>query len=205
MKNKYKHYNLKLKTREKSLSKKNKLIIEEEKTIENDINYMDNLNIMNYFHKLSNTAENNNKKNNSKIILKEIINDKTESNNNNNFNTNNNIGKILKSNLSKNLLNSEKKSSKDNIEFFQNNKLMKPRELNKKIAQKKLIGNNKINITENKEKKVNYVQNFINTKISNRKLIKKNLIKKRTNTNQEKEDLNQNISNSSINRNLMNN
>ena len=202
MKNKYKHYNLKLKTREKSLSKKNKLIIEEEKTIENDINYMDNLNIMNYFHKLSNTAENNNKKNNSKIILKEIINDKTESNNNNNINTNNNIGKILKSNLSKNLLNSEKKSSKENIEFFQNNKLMKPRELNKKITQKKLIGNNKINITENKEKKVNYVQNFINTKISNRKLIKKNLIKKRTNTNQEKEDLNQNISNSSINRNL---
>ena len=73
-KHKYKHYNLKLKQREKSLTKKNKLPIEEEKTIENDINFVDNLNIMNYIHKLSNTAQNNNRKINQKIIIHDSVN-----------------------------------------------------------------------------------------------------------------------------------
>ena len=206
-KNKYKHYNIKLKGREKSLNKKNKLIIEEEKTIVNDINYI-NKNIMNYFHKLSSTAENNNKKKDSKINFKEIINEKNEADKNNNNININPDNKNMKSNLSKNLLNSEKKLYKENLEIFQNNKLilMKQRELNKKITQKKLASNIKINITENKEKekekKINQNQNLINNKISNKKIIKKNIIKKRSNNNHEKEDLNQNISNSSINRNL---
>ena len=201
LKNKYKHYNLKLNGRDKSLSRKNKLIIEEEKTIVNDINYI-NKNIMNYFHKLSSTAESNNKKNNSKIIIKDMINAKTETDKNNNNNPDNN--KKMKSNLSKNLLNSEKKITKENIEIFQNNnKITKQRELNKKITQKKILGNIKINITENKEKKISSNQNFINdSKISNKKLIKKNIIKKRSSNYHEKEDMNQNISNSSINRNL---
>ena len=199
-KNKYKHYNLKLKAREKSLNKKNKLIIEEEKTIVNDINYI-NKNIMNYFHKLSGTAENNNKKKDSKIIIKEIINERNETDKNNNININPDT-KNMKSNLSKNLLNSEKKSNKENIDIFQNNKLMKQRELNKKINKQKMAGNIKINITENREKKINQNQNSTNNKISNKKIIKKNIIKKRSNNNHEKEDLNQNISNSSINQNL---
>ena len=197
-KNKYKHYNLKLKGREKSLNKKNKLIIEEEKTIVNDINYI-NKNIMNYFHKLSSTEENNNRKKDTKIIIKEIINERNETDKNNNINLD---YKNMKSNLSKNILSSEKKIIKDNIEISQNNKLMKQRELNKKITQKKIAGNIKMNITENKEKKLNSNQNLINPKISNKKIIKKNIIKKRSSNNHEKEDLNQNISNSSINRNL---
>ena len=197
IKTKNKYNNFKLKQREKSLSRKNnKLIIEEEKTIVNDINYINNLNIMDYFHKLSNTAQNNSKKNNSKIIIQEVINDKIDINTNNNINTN------LKSNLSKNLINSEKKTTKDNIDIFQNNKLMKQRELNKKINQKKLIGNNIINITENKDKKFIQNQNIKNSKISNKKIIKKNLIKKKKNNINEKEELNQNISNESINSNL---
>ena len=196
IKTKNKHYNLKLKARGKSLSKKNKLIIEEEKTIVNDINYINNLNIMDYFHKLSNTAENNSKKNNSKIIIQDIINDKIDIANNNNVNRN------LKNNLSKNLINSEKKVSKENIDIFQNNKLMKQSELNKKITQKKLMGNNRINITENKDKKFIQNYNLKNSKIFNRKIIKKNLIRKKKNNINEKEELNQNISNGSIKSNL---
>ena len=65
-----------------------------------------------------------------------------------------------------------------------------------------MAGNIKINITENKERKINPNQNLTNNKISTKKIIKKNIIKKRSNNNHEKEDLNQNISNSSINRNL---
>ena len=195
---KYKHYNLKLKQREKSLSKKNKLLNEEEKTIVNDINYINNLNIIDYFHKLNNSAENNNKKNNSKII-QDVIKDKSEINNDNN-----NFNKDIKNYLNNNLIHSEKKITKDdNLEIFQNNKLIKQREINKKIIQKKLALNNKITTTENKEKK--YIQtqnpNFLNTKISNKKLIKKNLEKKKSNNN-EKEELNQNISSGSIHRNL---
>ena len=52
---------------------------------------------MNYFHKLSSTAESNNKKNNSKIIIKDMINAKTETDKNNNNNPDNN--KKMKSNL----------------------------------------------------------------------------------------------------------
>ena len=190
--NRNKNYNLKLKTRDKSLSKKNnKLFIEEEKTIiVNDINYINNLNIMNYFHRISSTADNNSKKNNSKILLQEI--------DMNNFNI---ISEKNSNNLSKNLINSEIKIPKDNTEIILNNKLMKQRELNKKTNQKKSAGNNKVIVTENKDKKYN--QNIINSKISNKKLIKKNLIKKKGNINNEKEEINQNISNESINRNSL--
>ena len=202
IKNKCKHYNLKLKKREKSLSKKNKLLLEEEKTIVNDINYINNLNIMDYFHKLNNTAENNNKNNNHKIIIQDINNNDEINMNNNNINNKNNDNRNMKSNLSNNLINSEKKKVKDNIEEFHNNKMVKQREINKKMAQKKLVGNNKANITDNKEKKNYQNQHMLKSKLSNKKLIKKNLIKKKRNNLHEKEEINQNISSGSINRNL---
>jgi len=194
--NKNKNYNLKLKTREKSLTKKNnKLAIEEEKTIiVNDINYINNLNIMNYFHRISSTADNNNKANNSKIIYQE-----RDSNNINIISDKNS------NNLSKNLINSEIKNPKGNIEVIQNNKLMKQKELNKKTTQKKFAGNKKIIATENKDKDKDkkYNQNINNSKISNKKLIKKNLIKKKGNLNHERDEMNQNISNESLNRNSL--
>ena len=201
-KHKYKHYNLKLKQREKSLTKKNKLPIEEEKTIVNDINFVDNLNIMNYIHKLSNTAQNNNRKINQKIIIHDSVNlNEKIYMNNNNYIDNNNANNSLKSNLSINILNSDKKKKKEKTEIIQNNKLMKQRELDKKITKNKIIENINIDISENKEKKNQ--NDFINSKLQNKKIIKKNLIKKRSNINHEKDEINQNISNNSINKYLL--
>ena len=208
IKKKCRHYNLKLKQRDKSSSKRNnKIVLEEEKTIVNDINYINNINIINYFHKLSDNDENNIKKNNSKIIEQGDINDKIELNNNNDNNKNIYSKKNLNDNFNKNLINSEKKTTKENIDIFQNNKLIKHKEMNKKITQKKLIGNNKIEINENNENKdkkfIQNIQNIVNSKISNKKLVKKNLIKKKVNYNHVKEGMNQNISNGNINRNLI--
>ena len=115
---------------------------------------------MNYLHRISSNADNNSKKNNSKIIFQE-----------NDINNINIIKDKNSNNLSKNLINSEIKNPKGNIEIIQNNKLIKQKELNKKVTQKKLAENNKIISTENKDKKYN--QNIINSKISNKNLLKK--------------------------------
>ena len=78
---------------------------------------------------------------------------------------------------------------------------MKQRELDKKITKNKIIENINIDISENKDKKNQ--NDFINSKVQNKKIIKKNLIKKRSNINHEKDEINQNISNNSINKYLL--
>ena len=182
--NKYKNHDMKLKGK-KSL-KKNKLIFNVEKeppdnnNDNNNNNIFNNLKVMNYFKKL-------NKNENIKIKINDELNN---CNINNNYSNNKN--KNLKSNLSKNLLISDKKiqnrNNNENSEINNSNNMIKANNLNKKIHKKKVI-------TENKEK------NLINEKISTKKLIKKNIFKKKS-QNYEMEENNQNISNMSINRNL---
>ncbi len=46
-----------------------------------------------------------------------------------------------------------KKKKKEKTEIIQNNKLMKQRELDKKITKNKIIENINIDISENKDKK----------------------------------------------------